>query len=31
MLTEAKHFREQKEEVRQWEKMRDAKVRQSSP
>lgn len=27
MLTEVKHFKEQREEVRQWEKMRDAKVR----
>lgn len=26
MLTEAKHFREQREEVRQWESLRDSKV-----
>jgi structural maintenance of chromosome 1 len=27
MLNDAKHFKEQRDEVRQWERMRDAKVR----
>jgi hypothetical protein len=26
MLTEVKHFKEQKEEVKQWERLRDEKV-----
>lgn len=27
MLTEAKHFREQQEEIKQWERLNDSKVR----
>ena len=30
MLTEVKHFKEQRDEIRQWERLRDAKVSASS-
>ena len=26
MMTEVKHFKDQRDEIRQWEKLRDAKV-----